>query len=245
MRWLNRLAAGLTGAITGMSIFLILILAGSVGLARYDVSQNAFYGAMLFGGYAAGLAWPLFALVVASMAALLVAAGVCVELRTLRRGSALLLGATALHAAWLFGIRPPAHRTGVFSGTFVYGHLGFRPDYLHLCEDPSRPLPRGADLVKGALEPGARMLMAAIHLPEDGWHGSHPRDWPSTQSDSHGTRYWLVRMRGTLKGPGQYGRPGLMQYRLEVDSVVSVARSRIFQDECGVYDQPPDWPPRR
>lgn len=245
MRWLNRLAAGLAGAITGMSIFLILILAGSVGLARFDVHHGAFLWAMLFGGHAAGLAWPLFALIAAAMLVLLAIATRRREMRTVRRGAALLLGAVALLAAWRFGIRPPAERTGVFSGTFVYGHLGFRPDYLALCDDPAHPLPRGADLVKGAMEPGEPLLAAAIHVPEEGWHGSHPQDWPSTESDSHGTRYWLVRMRGTLRGPAQYGRPALMQYRLEVDSVVSVGRSRIFQDECGVYDPPPDWPPRR
>ncbi|HEY0016385.1 MAG TPA: hypothetical protein VGC13_08705 [Longimicrobium sp.] len=244
MRWLNRLAAGLAGAITGMSILLVLILAGSVGLAWFDADHGAFPWALLLGGFGAGLAWPLFALITAAMLVLLVAAGVRAALRTTRRGSALLLGATALHAAWLFGIRPPAERTGVFTGKFVYGHMGFRPDYLHLCDDPTRPLPRGSDLVKGAL-PVDFPLLAAIYLPEDGWHGSHPRDWPSTESDSHGTRHWLVRMRGTLKGPGQYGRPGLMPYRLDVDSVVSVGRSRMFQDECGVYDPPPDWLPRR
>ena len=244
MRWLNRVAAGLAGAITGMSIFLILILAGSVGLARFDVRHSAFFPSMVFGGFAAGLAWPLFALVAASMLVLLAPAMVRRELRTPRRGAALLLGATALHAAWLFGIRPPGERTGVFHGGFVYGHYGFRPDYFTPCEDPARPLPRGADLVKGAMEPGAPLLAAAVYLPEDVWHGSHPRNWPPTQSDSHGTRYWLVRVRGTLKGPGQYGRPALMQYRLDVDSVLSVAPRRMFQDECGLYDPPPNWPPR-
>lgn len=242
MRWLNRMAAGLTGAVAGMSIFLILILAGSVGLGWFDVNHGAFPWAMLFGGVAAGLAWPLFALIAAAMLALLAIAILRREMRTGWRASALLLGAAALHAAWEFGIRPPGERNGVFQGMFVYGHLGFRPDFLGICEDPASPLPRGADLVRGAMEE-EMPVMAAIHLPDEGWRGSHPREWPETRSDVHGTQYWLVRVRGRLTGPGQYGRPALMQYRLDVDSVLSVAPMRIFQDECGVDRTPPDWPP--
>lgn len=244
MRGLNPLAAGLTGAIAGMSIFLILILAGSVGLARLDAGHDAFPWAMLFGGFGAALAWPLFALVAASMLGLLALVIGWRATRTGRRGAALLLGAVALFAGYRFGIRPPAERTGVFRGQFVYGHLGFRPDYFSPCEDPARPLPRGADLVKGAMEPGAPLLAAAVYLSDQGWNGSHPRNWPATRSDSHGTQTWLVRVRGTLKGPGQYGRPALMQYRLEIDSVLSVAPTRLYQDECGVDHPPPEWPPR-
>jgi hypothetical protein len=241
MRWLNRLAATLTGMITGMSIFLILILAGSVGLWRYDRADDLFLGAMVFGGYASGLAWPLFAGIVAAMVVVLSLGLAVRRLRTPRRGAALLLGAAALHTAWLFGIRPPAERTGVFEGTFVYGHYDLRPDFLIPCEDPARPLPRGADLVKGATSED--LLLVAVEVPENGWHGSHPRHWPSTYSDVHSTRYWRVRVRGSLKGPGQYGRPALMQYRLDVDSVLRVARRGTFQDECGVNNPPPGWPP--
>lgn len=241
MRWLNRLAATLTGAINGMSIFLILILAGSVGLRWYDGNDRGFHGALLFGGYAAGLAWPLFAGIVAAMLVLLALGGARRELRTPRRGSALLLGAIALHAAWLFGIRPPATRTGVFHGEFVYGHYGFRPDYFIPCQNPARPLPRGPDLMRGVMEE-EHPVMAAVYVPNTGWRGSHPRRWPSTYSDVHGTRQWLVRVRGTVSGPAQYGTPALMQYRLRVDSVLSVAPSRMYQDECGVYAPPPGWP---
>jgi hypothetical protein len=237
MPWLNRLAATLTGAIAGMSVLLILILAGSVGLAWFGANDPAFPWAMIFGGFGAALAWPLSALIAGAMLVLLSIAIVGRGIGTPRRGSALLLGAAALHAAWLFGIRPPGERTGVFQGKFVYGHYGFRPDYLALCQYPDRPLPRGADLVKGAL-PSDFPVTAAIYLPDEGWRGSHPRKWPDTQSDSHGTQTWLVRVRGTLRGPAQYGRPALMQYRLEVDSVLGVAPSRIFQDECGVDHSP-------
>ena len=243
MRWLNRLAAVLTVAINGMSIFLVLILAGSVGLSWYGATQRAPFAAMLFGGFAAGLAWPLFAGIAAAMLALLALGVARRALRTPRRGSALLLGAIALHAAWLFGIRPPGTRTGVFHGQFYFGHYGFRPDFLMPCQDPARPLPRGADLVRSAMEPHS-LLLVAVPVPKAGWHGSHPRNWPRTRSDSHGTQSWQVRVRGTLTGPAQYGTPALMQYRLQVDSVLSVAPSRMFQDECGVYDPPPGWPPR-
>jgi hypothetical protein len=237
MRSLNRLAAALTAGIVGMSILLVLILAGSVGMAWYDASHDAFFPSMLFGGFAGGLAWPLFALIVAAMLVLLTLAGVRRELRTERRGQALLLGAIALHAAWLFGIRPPAERTVVLLGQFVYGHYGFRPDYLRPCENPARPLPRGPDLMKGAVEADFPVI-AAVYVPKDGWHGSHPRNWPSTYSDSHGTKSWLVRVRGTLEGPAQYGWPALMQYRLDVDSVLSVAPTDLYQDECGVDRSP-------
>ncbi|HEU4885533.1 MAG TPA: hypothetical protein VFT45_25035 [Longimicrobium sp.] len=239
MRWVNRLAAFLTGAIAGMSIFLILILAGSVGLARFDPEHPAFGWALLFGAHGAGLAWPLFAFAAASMLGLLALGIVRREMWTARRGVVVVLGVLALSAGWRFGIRPPGGRTGVFQGKFVHGHYEFRPDYLALCQDPGRPLPRGADLVQGAL-PSDFPVAAAVYVPEQGWSGSHPRNWPSTRSDSHGTLYWQVRLRGTLKGPGQYGRPALMPYRLEVDSVLSVAPSRIFQDECGVDHSPPE-----
>lgn len=243
MRWLNRLAATLTGAIMGMSVFLILILAGSVALWRLDGEHRALPFALLFGAYAAGLAWPFFAAIAGSMVVLAGLGLARRELRTQRRGSALLLGAIALHAAWLFGIRPPAERTGVFEGKFVYGHYGFRPDYLALCEDAARPLPRGADLVRGAVEPDFPVI-AAVYVPKAGWHGNRPPAWPPTYSDVHGTRYWLVRLRGTLVGPGQYGTPALMPYRLKVDSVLSVTPRRLYQDECGVFRPPPGWSPR-
>jgi hypothetical protein len=243
MRWLNRTPAMLTGAIVAMSILLLLVLAGSVALWRYNDGPPLVQGlGTIFGLLGAGMAWPLSALIAAAMLLLLALAGVHTELRTRRRGTALLLGAAALHAAWLFGIRPPGSRTGVFEGQYVYGHLGIRPDLFIPCQDASRPLAAGADLLRGAMEPGMR-VMAAVHLPESGWHGSHPRDWPSTDSDIHGTQYWLVRVRGRLVGPGQYGWPPALQYRLKVDSVLSVASKRMFQDECGVDDPPPNWPP--
>jgi hypothetical protein len=126
----------------------------------------------------------------------------------------------------------------VFHGEFVYGHQGFRPDYLRPCQDPRRPLSRGADLVGGAL-PHDFPVLAAVDVPRDGWHGSHPRNWPPTQSDGHGVQSWRVRVRGTLTGPGQYGRPALMHYRLEIDSVLAVAPDERPVDECGVPRPPP------
>ena len=232
MRWLNRLAAGLTGAISGMSIFLVLILAGAVANRwRGDVSQFGQDWGLVFGGYAAGLAWPLSALIAAAMLALLVIAGVGAKLRTPRRGSALLLGATALHAAWLFGIRPPASRPVVFLGKYVHGDWNQATDYFFPCEDPGRRLPRGADLTRPLIESDG--LRISVPLPDSGWAGSHPRHWPSSVSNSHGTQYWLVRLRGTITGPGHYGRPPIMHYRMRVDSVLSVAPMYEWEDECG------------
>jgi hypothetical protein len=75
-------------------------------------------------------------------------------------------------------------------------------------------------------------------VPDAGWHGSHPDRWPSTTPDVHGTQSWLARVRGRLVGPGQYGTPALMQYRLEVDGVLRVAPMRWRQNQCGVYHLP-------
>lgn len=244
MRGLKRVAALLTAAITVMSVLLILVLAGAAVLDR--VEQPRGFGAgfgQIFGFFGAGLAWPLFALVGAAMLGLLALGAARPGLQSSRRGAALILGAAALHGAWSMGVRPPASRTGEFLGTYVHGSVSLEPDFLVPCQDPAHPLPRGAELPIG---PRDREIpvMAAIRLPEQGWHGSHPRDWPDSWSDVHGTQYWLVRVRGTLVGPGQYGWPPVMHYRLRVDSVLSVRPDRMFQDECGVYDPPPDWPPR-
>jgi len=238
MRWLNRLATTLTLALTGMSLLLMLILAGAASLRRDDLPERVEAFGRLF-AHGAGLAWPLFALLAIAMVALLAIAGGRAEVRSRRRGSALLLAAIALHAAWLVGIRPPTSRDGVFLGTFVYGHYGVRPEMLLICADSTGPLPRGPELVLGA-EEYELPVTAATHLPDAGWAGSHPRDWPRTYSDSHGAQSWLVRLRGRLTGPGHYGWPPALHYRLEVDSVVSVSVDRPFQDECGVHDPPPE-----
>lgn len=243
-RQLNRVAAILTGAIAGMSILLVLVLAGGAAIEGEDQIPEFVYGlGGTFGTWGAGLAWPLFALVAGAMLGLLALGAVRGKLQSPRRGAALLLGAVALNLAWLTGVRPPASRTGEFLGTYVHGWLSVRHDVLIPCQDPAHPWPRGTELPLGPRDTEVP-LMAAIHLPEEGWHGSHPRNWPRSWSDIHGTQYWLVRVRGTLVGPGQYGWPPLMHYRLRVDSVLSVRPDRMFQDECGVYDPPADWPPR-
>jgi hypothetical protein len=241
-RWLNLVAALLTAAITAMGILLILVLAGGAVIDREkQIPERIAEVGKIFGFFGAGLAWPLFALVAAAMLGLLALGAVRGELQSPRRGAALMLGAVALHAAWLLGLRPPAARTGEFLGTYVHGSLSLKPDLLIPCQDPAHPLPRGMELPLGPRDPEIP-VMAAIRLPDEGWHGSHPRNWPDSWSDVHGTQYWLVRVRGTLIGPGQYGWPPAMHYRLRVDSVLSVRPDRMFQDECGVYDPPPDWP---
>jgi hypothetical protein len=237
MRWLNRAAAVLTGGIVTMSTLLILVLAGSASLwwrKQLPPMVGALGWTFSFG---AGLAWPLIALTAAAMAALLALGAFRPGLQSPRRGSALLLGALALHAAWLTGIRPPAARTIVLTGLYVHGPLAFRHDFLIPCDDPAHPLPRGPELWIGP-ETSEVPLMAGIRLPQRGWHGSHPRNWPDSWSDVHGVQYWLVRVRGTLIGPGHYAWPPAQQYRLEVDSVLTVAPRGMFQDECGVDDPP-------
>jgi hypothetical protein len=243
-RWLNHAATALTAATTAMSILLVLVLAGGGAIEREkQLPELVFTVGAVFGFWGAGLAWPLFALTGAAMLALLGLGALRGELQSPRRGAALLLGAIALHAAWLIGVRPPAVRTGVFTGTYVHGWVSMQPDALLPCQDPAHPWPRGTELPIGPRD-RELPLMAAVRLPEEGWHGSHPGNWPPSRSDSHGTQYWLVRVRGTLIGPGQYGWPPAMHYKLRVDSVLDVRPQRMFQDECGVYDPPADWPPR-
>ncbi len=240
-RWLNRLAAVLTAAITATSMLLILVLAGGAVLDRVEQRQGFWAGfGMTFGFWGAGLAWPLFALVAGTMLALLALGAARTELQSARRRTALILGAVVLHGAWDRGLRPPAARMGEFLGTYVHGSVSVAPDMLIPCLDPADPLPRGMELSLSPRDTEVPVL-AAIDLPDEGWHGSHPRNWPDSWSDSHGSQYWLVRVRGTLVGPGHYGRPPAMHYRLRVDSVLSVGPTRMFQDECGVYDPPPDW----
>lgn len=242
MHRLNRLAAILRWTMLTLTVALIVVLVCSTALAwRRPYPDGPAGVAFLIGLFGPGIVWPACVLIAGAGVGALGLAAARPELRTRGTGAAVLLAIVGLHAAWVAGVRPPVSRTGVFAGEFVYGHMGFRPDFFVPCQEPARPLPRGADLLKGAMEPGMPIL-AAVDVPERGWHGAHPRRWPATESDSHGTRHWLVRVRGRLTGPAQYGTPALMQYRLDVDTVLEVSPKRTFQDECGVYDPPPGPP---
>jgi hypothetical protein len=218
----RRLAAVLTIIIVALSVVLLLVLAGSAALGPRGqgwVDRFAYY----FGGWGAGLAWPVFALLTAALAGAGLVAALRPDLRSGRRAFALALGGAACIAALVAGVRPPTSRTGVFTGEFVYGTV-MHPDLLVLCVDSARPPPRDGTLGfnrKRDLPP-----LALVRVPRHGWHGSHPKDWPHTVSDSHGGLYFHLRARGTLTGPGNYGRPPAFQYRLHIDSILHVTPRR-------------------
>jgi hypothetical protein len=230
----RRVATGLTLAIAVLSLVLILVLAGSAALALDEPGPERYMGfGYIFGGYGAGLAWPAFALLSVALAGAGLVAALRPDLRSGRRAAAVALGAAAWIAAAAEGVRPPTSRTGVFTGELVYG-TNMHPDLFVPCRDPARPLPRGAELGVGRAQ--QMPLMALVRIPEKGWHGSHPRDWPSTGSDSHGGLYFTLRVRGTLTGPGNYGIPPAYQYRLRVDSILHAAPRHPADDRpCEIY----------
>jgi hypothetical protein len=238
MRWRNRLAAGLAGTLAAASIVLVLILAGTASVVSEGLSGRLGEIGRMF-AFGIGFAWPLFVYIACAMPGLLLLAGLRRELRNRKRIAAILLGIIALGTAWTMGMRPPASREGVFRGKFVYGSLGISPELVLLCEDSSGALPRTPRVLMGD-QPAELPPLAAVRVPKKGWAGSHPRDWPQTRSDVHGAEYWQVRLRGRLIGPGHYGWPPGLHYRLVVDSVVSVLPDRHDQDACGVHRPPPD-----
>jgi hypothetical protein len=94
----------------------------------------------------------------------------------------------------------------------------------------------GARLGFDARDGGELSPMADVRLPRSGWNGVQPARWPGTYTDFHHTRSYLLRVRGRLTGPGHYGWPPVMQYRLRVDSILEViprpAGPEAFQTLC-------------
>jgi hypothetical protein len=227
----RRVATGLVTAIAALGLMLILVLAGSAALVR-DAQDPEITGfGYTFGGYGAGLAWPIFALLSAALPGAALVAALRPDLRSGRRALAVAMGAAAWIAAAVEGVRPPTSRTGVFTGGYVHG-TPLHPDAFIPCMDPARPLPRGVELGFGRVQD--LPLWALVRVPEKGWHGSHPGDWPNTVSDSHGGLYFTVRVRGTLTGPGNYGIPAGFQYRLRIDSVLYTQPRHMGDDPaCG------------
>lgn len=179
--------------------------------------------------HAAGLVRPLFAFLSAAIPTALLVAIVLPDRRTWRVGLVLVLAAGAWLAARGMGVRPPTSRTGVFYGMVVYGTV-LHADVFVPCPDSAPPLPRGADLVRGG--PEQLPVLASIRVPSSGWYGSHPSRWQRSWSDSHGGRYYIVHLRGTMSGPGHYGGlPPFAQYRFDVDSVVAI-QTRRREDHC-------------
>lgn len=234
----RRAATVLSNILVALSVVLTLVLAGSAALRpRGQAPPWLEKFGHVFGGYGAGLAWPVFGLLTLALACAALVLALRPDLRGRRRAFTLALGAAAWIAAAVMGVRPPTSRTGVFAGELVYGTV-MHPDLFVPCTDPARPLPRGPALGLGRVQPVP--LLALVHVPEGGWNGSHPRDWPSTVSDSHGGLYFSVRVRGTLTGPGNYGMPAAYEYRLRIDSVLHVVPRHPADDRpCEIYRESP------
>jgi hypothetical protein len=233
----RRVATGLATAIAALGLVLVLVLAGTAALLRDAPGPERFTGfAYTVGGYGAGLAWPVFALLSVALAGAGLVAVLRPDLRGRRRALVLAVGAAAWIAAVVEGVRPPAWRSGVFTGEYTYG-TPLHPDSFTPCIDPARPLPRGVELGFGRVQ--ELPVWAVVRVPGKGWHGSHPGDWPSTVSDSHGGLYFRVRLRGTLTGPGNYGIPAGFQYRLRIDSILETAPLHPMYDEACEGEQGP------
>jgi hypothetical protein len=230
----RRVAAFLVLAIEALSLLLMLVLAGSALLGLRERIPKWVEGfARTFGGLGTGLVWPLFALLSVALAGAVLVAALRPDLRSGRRAFTVALGVAAWIAAVVDGVRPPMSRTGVFTGEYAYS-TAMHPDLFIPCRDPARPLSRGAGLGLRHIQDGP--LMAVVQVPGRGWHGSHPGNWPSTTSDSHGGLYFTVRVRGTLTGPGNYGFPPAFPYRLRIDSVLHVAPRHPADDRpCETY----------
>jgi hypothetical protein len=238
----RKVASFLVIAIEALSLVLMLVLAGSAALVLRDRVPKWVEGfGNIFGGLGAGLAWPVFALLSVALAGALLVAALRPDLRSGRRAFAVVLGAAAWIAAVVEGVRPPTSRTGVFTGELVYRTL-LHADAFIPCIDPARPLPRGVELGFGRVQDIP--LWALVRIPDEGWHGSHPRDWPHTVSNSHGGLYFTLRVRGTLTGPGNYGFPPGFQYRLRIDSILHVAPQHPADDPpCATYRASAAAPP--
>lgn len=231
---IRRAAAFLMITLVALSLVLMLVLGGSAALRpRGQAPPWLEKFGHTFGGYGAGLAWPVFALLTVALAGAALALALRPDLRSRRLAFTLALGTAAWIAAVVMGVRPPTSRTGVFAGELVYGTV-MHPDVFLPCIDPARPLPRGPAL--GFRRVQHIPLLALVNIPERGWNGSHPRDWPSTVSDSHGGLYFSVRVHGTLTGPGNYGIPAAFEYRLRIDSVLQVVPRHPADDRpCETY----------
>lgn len=229
-------ATFLTITIEALSLLLMLVLAGTAALVLGRQGPKWVEGfGYTFGGFGAGLAWPVFALLSVALAGAGLVAALRPDLRSGRRAFAVAMGTAAWIAAVVEGVRPPASRTGVFTGELVYGTV-MHPDAFIPCEDPARPLPRGVELGFGRVQ--ELPLWALVRVPGEGWHGSHPHDWPHKVSDPHGGLSFRVRLRGTLTGPGSYGFPAGFQYRLRIDSILHVVPRHPAGDRpCTIYGE--------
>lgn len=219
----------LTWLLASLSAGLLLVLAASLVLRQPGQAPPIVEDTAMLLLHAAAAVWPATLLLAICWGVAVLLAILRPELR--RWPWFILLGtcAVTLAALWTSGVRPPTSRVGVFVGMYVQHPLCCRTDIFIPAPTANRPLSRGADLwgLPDDLPP-----IATVRAPESGWGGNHPDSWPSLPSDSHGAQYFCVRMRGTLMGPGQYGRPPVLQYRFAVDTVLAVRPQLPSGFEC-------------
>ena len=119
-----------------------------------------------------------------------------------------LLSAATFLFAWQSGIRIPYSRTAVFTGSYVHHPQDFHQDIFVPTPDSAKPLPFGARLFWGgarAREVKGFPPIAAVFVPPEGWHGSHPRNWPAgaRDPDARPTRRLRWRATATTRGGGE------------------------------------------
>jgi hypothetical protein len=216
-----------------LSAVLILILLGSAALQGVDTVPNRFVAsALALGLYATSAAWPVFVTLI-----VVLVTATTFEITRVKierwRWMIIVIGAATVVWAWSEGIRRPLTHEGIFVGEYILSPLNFEPDLFLPCEEGKYGLPRGAELGHGALGGIEVPIMAAVDVPNSGWHGVRPTEWPDTFSDSHGAQYFFVRMKGKMIGPGNYGSPPYAHYKFQVDSVLSTSpRLSVDPSDC-------------
>ena len=211
-----------------LSLLVLATLVGAVLMEAYTRISSPLQGLAFLLLHGAGLVVPVAVLLIVLVAAASLLWFAQPSLRSWSLALGCALAVAALFGSWHQGIRLPQARTGEFAGRYILNPLCCRSDIFVPIQDPNHPLPRGAEL--GAPFEQDVPILAAVRVPKRGWYGSHPSQWTATYSDSHGAQSFCIRIRGRLTGPGQYGWPPALQYRLSIDSVIDIAPRRSGED---------------
>jgi hypothetical protein len=204
-----------------LSLLALATLLGSVLMEAYTRISSPLQGLAFLLLHGAGLIVPIAVLLIVLLAAASFILFAQPSLRSCPLALGCALAVATLFGIWHRGVPLPQTRTGEFSGRYILNPLCCRSDIFVPNQDPNDPLSRGAEL--GAPFDQDVPILAAVRVPKHGWYGSHPSQWPATYSDSHGAQSFCILVRGRLTGPGQYGWPPVLQYRLSIDSVIGTA----------------------
>lgn len=210
-----------------LSCGLAVVLVGGL-LFRESAPSSRFFGVVTL-LYGAGLAFPLSGLIAFGLiGSLTLAAG------GWGRGGLVFLGwgiaVAVLVLAWAAGVRVPHSRSGEWVGLFERDPLCCQ--FSIFIPEPRQ----GGSLRKGSDFGDTRDATGGVPfvaITSRRWAGPPLNAWPPTVSDSHGARSYCVRVAGKLTGPGQYGWPPVAEYRLRVDSVITVTRVSSPGWKCG------------